>query len=654
MAAPKIPNNVEENFSSFSALKAEYNYPDDINLHPDSDQHQRLLRKIMSAAQESYNTMQDRFDSWRELDQKLTTYIELDNEDRETLGDDKSKPVAMVVPISYATRETLLTYWTAAFMQSPLFRYEPSRDPKDTVGVLLLQNIIEQHSIRAKMGLDLYSHWSDSFTYGFGAVATTWGKKEGFRTVTQTESDSFLGVPFNKRTSRVREPVTLYEGNELMCLDPYNCLPDNNHPITKVQDMDYFGWVERTTFNKVLSEEKANPEDHYNALYLKALGDKKSSYFSGDDVNTGRYDKTGVSLQKFQNTEAKPTDRIHMYMSIIPEDFGLGDSIYPEIWKFTVAADRIILEATPLNLDHNQIPVCTMSPDSDGHSTLPVSMLEREYPIQHAIDWLWKARVTNIRKSLRNMLIADPSKINMNDLVDTSMGMVARLRPAAWGTTLKDAVDQLPVQDVTQGHLADIGFLMGVDERVFTSDQAKGVQNRSGERVSAQEARDTRVSFLSKMEKAGKIGAMQSHYDIAYQFAANTIQLMEEEEYVKLTGDYQNVLANEYGINTQFVKIEPSALDVRYDVIPQDGSIPGGEFADVWERLMNNAAAHPEVFNQLDFVRIWKHIARLLGAKNVDDFLKKAPTSRVASQEEIDKKVQQGNAVPISELENVI
>jgi hypothetical protein len=248
------------------------------------------------------------------------------------------------------------------------------------------------------------------------------------------------------------------------------------------------------------------------------------------------------------------------------------------------------------------------------------------------------------------MLIVDPSLINMNDLTDTKYGMVARLRAAAWGRGVNDAVQQLKVDDVTRNHIADIGFLMNIDSLVFTSDQAKGVQQRSGERVSAQEARDTRVSFLSKMEKGAKLGAMQGHYDIAYQFASNTIQLLGEEQYVKLTGGYPQQLIDEYGVQAGYVKASLEALNVRWDVVVQDGSIPGGEYADVWERLMNNAAAHPELYQSLDFVRVWKHIARLLGARNPDDFMKKPINSRVESPEVIDKGVQSGRFVPVEQL----
>lgn len=640
------PNNSDVNFLEYEKLRNEYEYPEGLDFHPDSEQHVKILALINKCAGEAYDVIEKRFPAWSELDKKLTVYIDLDSQEEEVQGLDERRPVSIVVPITYATRETLLTYWVAAFMQSPIFRYQPSHDPNDTVGVMLLENIIEQHSIRSKVGLDLHTMWSDAITYGVGGVSPTWRVQQGYKTQYDIGEDG-------KRRFVARNEVIQFEGNSLVSIDPYNMLPDPNVPITKVQDMDYFGWTSRTTYNSLLMEEKNSNGELFNVKYVGVMGDKTSTYYKNTSQDTGRYAKTGLDPENASATMGNPVDIVNKYIWLIPSEYGLGEGNYPEIWKFEVAGDRIIISAMPLGLDHNMIPVCTTSPDSDGHATLPVSMLEREYPLQHAIDWLWQSHVANVRKSINNMFVVDPSLINMGDVVDTKYGGVFRIRPAAWGRGVQDAISQLQVQDITKGNIQDIGFLMNIDNLVFTSDQAKGVQQRGGERVSAQEARDTRTSFLSKMEKGAKLGAIQAHYDIAYQFASNTIQLLEEEQFVKLTGDSAQILMETYGVQSDFIQVQPSALDVRYDVLPQDGTIPSGEHAQTWERLMSNAAAHPETYEGLDFVKIWKHIARMLGAKNPEAFVKQPVTTQAQPQDQIDKGVQAGNLVPFDQLEGI-
>jgi hypothetical protein len=626
---------------SFSQMKLDYNYPEGLDLHPDSALHQRLLQRILEDVKGSYEEISKRFPIWRELDEKLTVYIDLEAEEQQVQSQDKSKPSGIVIPITYATRESLLTYWSAAFLQHPLFRYKPSNDPADLLGTILLEGVINQDCINSKAGLVLYTMWSDAFTYGFGAVSPSWKTRKGYRTRYLEEDELTLGFPTGKRVIKSREEVITYDGSSLISLDPYNCLPDMNQPIQNVQDMDFFGWSERLTYNSLLSDERVMEGEIFNVKYLQAISSKHSKYFSATEVDTGRYTKSGINVNA---RDTRYVDLINIYRWIIPKDLELGSSEYPELWRFVLAADRVIIEARPLNLDHNEIPVATMAPGSDGHTVLPVSILEREYPIQHGLDWLWKSRIINVRKSMNNLFVVDPSLINMNDLTDTRYGMVARLRAAAWGRGTQGALEAINVPDVTQSHIQDMGFLMNIDNLVFTSTQAKGAQERKGERVSATEARDTRTSFLSKMEKDAKLGSMQAHFTIAKQLAYNTVQLMTQTKYVEMTGEYAQILQEEYGIQPDMVKVDPRALDIRFDVVSQDGSLPGGEFGDVWERLMTNAASHKELYERIDFTRVWLHIARLLGAKNASEFLKKQPV--VAGQGQIDKQVQAGNMIP--------
>ncbi len=65
---------------------------------------------------------------------------------------------------------------------------------------------------------------------------------------------------------------------------------------------------------------------------------------------------------------------------------------------------------------------------------------------------------------------------------------------------------------------------------------------------------------------------------------------------------------------------------------------------------MSNAAAHPDIYQGLDFVRVWKHIARLLGAKNPEAFMKQQPVrTQARPQRDIEQGVQAGNLIPFDQ-----
>jgi hypothetical protein len=60
-------------------------------------------------------------------------------------------------------------------------------------------------------------------------------------------------------------------------------------------------------------------------------------------------------------------------------------------------------------------------------------------------------------------------------------------------------------------------------------------------------------------------------------------------------------------------------------------------------------SATPELMKELDTVRIFFHIARGLGAKNVEDFRRNTGRIQpvVRSDEAVSREVEKGNLVPI-------
>lgn len=144
-------------------------------------------------------------------------------------------------------------------------------------------------------------------------------------------------------------------------------------------------------------------------------------------------------------------------------------------------------------------------------------------------------------------------------------------------------------------------------------------------------------------------------FDIGYMFASQTQQLMEKSVYVKTTGAWQEMLLQEYGPNAQRLKVDPYNLVVSYDLIIKDGSVQSSEQADNWVQLFQIVAQQPALFQNFDVVRIFKHIARVMGAKDVNEFvIQHGPipmlNPQVTDQGTIDKGVQQGNLVPAGAL----
>jgi hypothetical protein len=346
-----------------------------------------------------------------------------------------------------------------------------------------------------------------------------------------------------------------------------------------------------------------------------------------------------------------PIDVINMYFKLIPKAWGLGDGENPEKWFFSVASDSLVIRAKPLGLVHNSFPVAVSSPDYDGYSPTSISRIEILSGLQEILDWMLNSHVANVRKAINDMIIVDPYLVNMKDLKDPKPGKLIRLRRPAWGRGVDKVAQQLQVNDITRANIGDAGFIMKFMDQVVGSDNPLMGNLRSGgpERLSAREFQGTMSGAISRLERVARVIGLQAFQDIGYMFAAHTQQLMSRELYVKTTGRWEQQLRREYGVDETTMKVSPFDVLIDYDVLVRDGSVPGGNFSDVWVQMFQVLASNPELMQQFDIPRIFKFIARNLGAKNVEEFERKMPPMGAVSapDEIVEEEATKGNLVAI-------
>lgn len=615
-----------------------YKYPDELNLMPGSELHERIKNNVLNRAQDSFNKMNPRHDTWRKIDENLTAYIPTDEAEQLVQAEDSRKPVSIVVPYSYATLETLLTYLVSAFLDSPYFRYEGVTD-EDTIGAIMLEKVVEMQSLRFKTALPLHTQFRDSLVYGFGATNIIWDKKHGFRTRRGP------GGVVDRREE------LQYEGNKVINIDPYLYLPDPSVPIHDTQRGEFIAWLDQTNYMSLLQSEYTNTPDMFNVKYLKGQ-DGRTTILSKAHGRDTKSNMSGRDMAILGTIN--PVDVVYMYITLVPNDetWQLSNKEIPEKWLFAVAADSVVIMAQPMDLDHDMYPTTICVPDFDGYSISPISRIELVFGLQGVLDFMFNSHVENVRKAINDMLIVDPYLINMSDLSRPGPGKLIRTRRAVWGRGVKDSVQQLAVSDITKSHMQDvmqviIPLMQGTSSAV---DSLMGVMRKSGERRSATEARDTRMSALSRLAKAAKLASVMSMYDMGYMHASHTQQFMDNELYVNTMGRHQDMLEQIYG-RKRGMKVMPDQLNINYDVIVHDGTIELGEHADIWAQLFQMMSTSPAVGQGFDMVRIFKHLARMIGAKNVEDFVKKGGSVAVNTAQDslVQAEVQKGNMIPVEQ-----
>ena len=644
----------------------DYDYPDKLKLRPGDPQHDDIVKEVMQRAQDSQNIISRRHSSWNEIDKSLTAYIQPSADSKKAQAKDKNKPVEIVVPQSYATMEILLTYMTAALLESSIFRYE-GRSPEDIVGAIMLQNVVDMQMYYTKSSLSMHTGFRDNFAYGFGLLAPEWISE--YNTVTRKVQRplSMMDMLLRRDPGFMKQEMEelTFEGNRINNIDPYRALPDPGVSIDKIQQGEFFGWVDKTHYNALLSKERRD-DAYFNVKYLSELrGNAGTSRLYKSD-SSGRGERTGMSEADVPaSTTSSRIDVIKMFISIIPKEWKLpggqfnrrGD--YPEVWYFEVGADVILIRCQRLGLNHGKIPVVAISSDYDGYSLSPVSRMEMIHGLQTVENFLFNSHIINVRKAINDMLIVDPSLIDTASLSNPEPGKLIMLRRSAWGRGVANAVEQLAVVDVTKQNMMDAQLISQYTKEVSgATDSLSGSRRQSSERVTAQEVQRDTFGSMNRLEKMAKICSWMGMQDLANMIASHTQQFMSQETYIKITGQSQEMLAKEYGIVTQGdrMKVSPFDLLVAYDVIAKDGTIPGGNFSQVWVQMLPQLMQNQELMQRFDIVRIVKHIMRNAGAKDIDQFDRRAGqpqapqvTANVMPDEQVAREVEAGNMIPAME-----
>ena len=200
---------------------------------------------------------------------------------------------------------------------------------------------------------------------------------------------------------------------------------------------------------------------------------------------------------------------------------------------------------------------------------------------------------------------------------------------------------QLPVTDVTRTHIQDAGFIVNWMNKVSGVDDASmGILRQGGpERLSSAEFQGTREGMVSRLDRVAQIISMQMMQDLGLFFAFHTQQFMSKDSYIKFYGDEEMALKNTYGSEGKLVG--PFDLAVDYDVAMTDNT-KQSNYVATWKELFGLISKDPILVQQFDTVRIFQHIAQLMGASDVGRFVK----TQIVSDQQALQGAQQGNMLP--------
>jgi hypothetical protein len=530
------------------------------------------------------------------------------------------------------------TYWTSVFLgRDPVFQYA-GREGQSQDATMAMEALIN-HQVVAGRGIPpLYIWLLDVGKYGVGIVGDFWDEETNVCTKIVDVPDEYLGIQLGTFTKELRRVLVKgFQGNRLYNVRPYDFYPDPRVTMLNLQDGEFCGRKVPVGWNQILKRAAAGK--YFNIEYLRKWRARSTTSYEEGSSQVERPVRPGDETY-MEAMDMSHVELIEMYVEVIPKQWKLGDSTYPEIWVFTLANEDIIIGAQPLGLYHSKFPFSTLELEPDGYAMFKRSLLEIAKPMTDVITWLVNTHFYNTRKALNDMFIVDPSRVVMKDVLDPSPGKIIRMKEEFFGQDIRTAIQQFPTSNVTQAHMADVQSVAGMLQRITgVNDALMGMANQKG-RQTATEIRTSSTFGVNRLKTTAEWFSATGFTDLSYMLVANSQQLYDTPMKVRIAGDMWN-----YKGGQRHLEVTPDDIAGAWDFVPVDGTLPIDRFAQVnmWTQLLQQMAQSPQVLQSFDMGRIFSWVAQLGGLKNVNQF-----KIEMGDPMALQQQAAAGNVVPIN------
>lgn len=579
----------------------------------------QLLTRVKELVKISRDEMSRFYDDWDCNDRVYRGIKKQDEDDK--MANKRKAPGKFVLPITYTQINTFVSFALSVFNQRDYFYELSGTDISDERPAKVAQGLLEQNLEYNNFRYQkLKQFLTDICKYGVGIIKHSWRKD-----VVTTKQPQMVPVAGPEGMEPVMEqqmvdtPVTQYLGNYLVCVTPFRFFPDPRLPLTRFQEGEFCASEDEYSRSQFIEFQKQGlctgvewipdlaQDQMVDRRHFGILNDIKPSPI----MTRQKMYVINTEVQVWINP-AKTT------MGGKPIDETRDELVLYVIWY---ANDARIIKLEPLDYPHHKFTFDVAQYEEDLINFINEGMADKLGPMQDVVDWLINSRITNVRKVISNQLIVDPSGIEIQDLRDRKP--VIRLKPKVQGTgTLDRWIKQLPIADVTTGHLNDISFIKDYSQQTTgITDNLLG-QFSTGRR-SAQEARSVNNNAATRVLATVNAIWNSALLPLGKKMLENIRAGVDEPTIIRVIGTV-NALQEMPDAVQQFLKVSPEELVGEYDFLIFDGTLPSQREAQatILQQLLETIMANPEaamVFGY-DPQLLMSAILELRGIRNADQY----------------------------------
>lgn len=588
-----------------------------------------------------YNTQWNMRDMLRNIDLKYMREIDWTPENVKAYManryGDANKFRNVTIPVILPQVENAVTYQASVFLTgTPIFGVVS--DPANEDAANQMEALIGDQQTKFGWVRELMLFLRDGFKYNIAATEISWEQR-----VTAA-----LDTDLSYKSGKEAKPKeVIWSGNRIRRWDMYNTFFDTRVIPTEVYRQGEFAGTQEIISRIELKARIARLPSVMIENIVPAFESGQGNFTTGYGwgglesyyipqlnpfalVNRNQLATTNWMAWAGLESESNSTKIQYrnmyqwtvLYAKILPGDFGIRVPApnTPQIWKFIIINNQIVIYAERQTNAHDFIPVLFSQPLEDGLSYQTKSLAQNVEPIQDVTSALMNGVIAGNRRSITDRMLYNPSLITKADINSDNPSAKIPVRPNAYGKPLSEAVYHFPFDNSnSQFALQQINSMGALANQISGQNPARQGQFVKGNKtlteysdvMSHSNGRDQLVSMLLEDQIFGPMKEIIKSNNLQYQGGTELYSQSQQKQ----------------------VTVDPVALRKAITSFKvSDGLLPTDKIIsdDAWTVAMQTLGSSQQLGSGYDLPSMVAYLLKTKGA-NVDQF-KKSPQQQAYEQ----------------------
>lgn len=423
-----------------------------------------LAQRCKDLVKMSRDEMCKYYDVWDKFD--MTYRGERPPDKVDVRARERGEPEKMILPMTYAQVETFTSFGHQLFNQREVFFPLIPSGEEDVVPARVAEGLLDQNLEHNRFkATKLNQFLTDIARFGVGVLKESWVTQETPVISEQPDLEAAAEVrpdmaqPAVPKMKRVVEYKPKYTGNKIVNVTPYRFFPDTRLPLTRWSEGEFAADETEESKSELRKKQKKGL-----VAGLEHVGNMNEQAFSGRRLTFINRKTSAMDVSKSSDPSYYLLTEVQIYLN--PSETVIGDKDTDVLDKdldcdllyiIWILNDDRIVRISEAGYAHEEFGYNVAQFFDDQNRFINLSLADIISALQDTATWFLNSRITSVRKTIFNQLVADPSGVEIDDIVKRSP--VIRLKAGRAGSGVQNWIHQLQVNDVTQGHLSDIASL---------------------------------------------------------------------------------------------------------------------------------------------------------------------------------------------------